>query len=39
MPFDHFKALIGRDDLDIDNEDKIFQLVIDYIKFWENLEG
>lgn len=38
LPFDHIKALLNRDDLMVENEDKVFTLVIDYLKFREELE-
>lgn len=38
LPFDHIKALLGRDDLYVENEDLVFGLVIDYIKTRESME-
>lgn len=37
LPFDHIKALLNRDDLQVENEDMVFNLVVDYLKFREGL--
>lgn len=38
LPVEHIKAIIGRDDLFVSDEDKVFQFAIDYIKSKESLE-
>lgn len=39
LPFEHIKALLLRDDLYVENEDLVFSLVVDYIRFREKLEN
>jgi hypothetical protein len=38
LPLEHTKAILGRDDLYISDEDKVYHFVIEYIKLKENLE-
>jgi len=36
LPLEHIKAILGRDDLFVSDEDKIYKFVIEYIKLKEN---